>query len=372
MIIGVLAFPWIIVVLAGVGYRLTMPGALFLYRFMNETAKGDGAGEPLSVREVVIERGGRRVSARVYQPTGDYDRVLVVAHGVHFGGYDEPRLVHFSKRLAGLGHVVITPDIQDLKNYRIHARALEDIEQVTKWALDDSGFVDPSDGGRVGLLGTSFAGGLCVSAAGSKELKDRLDFVFSFGGHADLKRTMKYLVTGDLPDGGKLPRHIYGQAVILSRFAHRLVPFKDVEPLKQALNHYLREEWKSVREKAANLNPEARRLVMLCLERKTEELGPILEPLVKTETTPSALSPIRSAPPSCPVFLLHGSVDNVIPPSEATALERWASKSTETTALISPLITHVELGDEDQGFSPMAYYHIIRFWTELLRARAGT
>ncbi|MCP4678591.1 MAG: hypothetical protein GY854_24380 [Deltaproteobacteria bacterium] len=365
-IIGVLAFPWIIVVLAGVGYRLTMPGALFLLRFMDKGSEGD----PLSVREVVIEQGSRRISARVYQPMGDHDRVLVVVHGVHFGGYDEPRLVHFSKRLAGLGHAVITPDIQDLKNYSIEVQALDDIERVTKWALDDSGLVDPSGGGRVGLLGISFAGGLCVSAAGSKDLEDRLDFVFSFGGHADLDRTMKYLVTGDLPDGGKLPPHIYGQAVILSRFAHQLVPSKDVEPLKQALNHYLREEWKTVREKAAHLSPKARRLVMLCLERKTEELGPILEPLIKTEQSLSALSPVRHDPPSCPVFLLHGSVDNVIPPSETVALERWASKSTETTALVSPLITHVELGDKVRIFSPIPYYKIIRFWTELLREEA--
>jgi len=54
------------------------------------------------------------------------------------------------------------------------------------------------------------------------------------------------------------------------------------------------------------------------------------------------------------------------------ALERWASRSTETTALVSALIAHVELGDKDKGFSPMAYYEIIRFWTELLRARGDS
>ena len=67
-------------------------------------------------------------------------------------------------------------------------------------------------------------------------------------------------------------------------------------------------------------------------------------------------------------FLLHGSVDNVIPPSETLALEEWASQQTETTALVSDLIKHVELEeDEENTGSAFDYIEIIRFWTELLR-----
>ena len=118
-----------------------------------------------------------------------------------------------------------------------------------------------------------------------------------------------------------------------------------------------------------NLGKGSKKLVELCLERDTEALGKILEPIVREHTPPAILSPTKGEPPPCPVFLLHGSVDNVIPPSETEALQSWASDKTATTALVSDLIKHVELeGDDEDGASAIDYWRIIRFWTELLRS----
>ncbi len=104
----------------------------------------------------------------------------------------------------------------------------------------------------------------------------------------------------------------------------------------------------------------------LCLKRQTKELGNLLEPVVRAQPSHDSLSPIRGRPPLCPVFLLHGSVDNVIPPSETTTLARWASAG--TNALITDLIKHVDLQDGDSNDSIFSYYRLIRFWTELLRS----
>jgi pimeloyl-ACP methyl ester carboxylesterase len=235
-----------------------------------------------------------------------------------------------------------------------------------KWTLGRSGLVKSNQ--KIGLIGISFSGGLCLSAAGRAGLQKKIRSVFSFGGHADLDRTMTYLVTGTLPKGGTLPPHVYGQAVIVRRFAKQLVPLEEPEKLRAVLLDYLKENFAKVKVGLDTLGPKSRKLVELCLKRRNKELGKILEPVVRTQPSHDSLSPIRGRPPSCPVFLLHGSVDNVIPPSETRALARWAGAGTKTTTLITDLIKHVDLKDYKTSSSYSSYYRLIRFWTELLRS----
>ena len=91
-------------------------------------------------------------------------------------------------------------------------------------------------------MGISFAGGLSVVAAGRPSIRDRLAFVYSFGGHGDLPRVLRYLCTGlepakpDDPPGAPVrvrPPHDYRVAVILVGIADRMVPPEQVKPLRR-------------------------------------------------------------------------------------------------------------------------------------------
>ncbi|MEW6744928.1 MAG: hypothetical protein AB1486_19415 [Planctomycetota bacterium] len=163
MMVAGLALLGLLLILAAVAYRLAMPGALFLMRFMNKNPEGDLAGRPFQVRELTIPCGGHELSARLYDPDGTRKRVLLLIHGVHRGGYDEPRLVHFSKRMAAMGFAVITPDLTDLKRYEIVPQVVDDIERCARWTVAESGLLGSRE--KIGLLGISFSGGLCLSAA---------------------------------------------------------------------------------------------------------------------------------------------------------------------------------------------------------------
>src|SRR6478735_12766611 len=63
------------------------------------------------------------IRARLYfradQPRGEG---IVVAHGVHYRGIDEGRLVPFARGLAESGLSVLTPELADLADYRITSR----------------------------------------------------------------------------------------------------------------------------------------------------------------------------------------------------------------------------------------------------------
>jgi len=208
---------------------------------------------------------------------------------------------------------------------------------------------------------------LCLSAAGRESLKNRLAFVFAFGSHCNLDRTMEYLVSGELPDHTVLPPHVYGQAVLLRRFADRFVEPDRVEALREVLLVYLQEKFEETQTRLGTLEPDSQRLIKLCLDRNTEELGKVLAPIVRSSSSDPSLSPSAKAPPACPIFLLHGSLDNVIPAFETLNLHAWAAPSTETHALVSELIQHVEMGENSPEVSVGDYWAIIRFWTEMLK-----
>jgi len=345
-------------------YRLVMPGALFLSRYME---KGEHSGEPpAKIDEKSFVTGNREISMRVYSSRVDSEKTLLIIHGVHWKGFAEPRLIHFAENLARLGYTVVTPDIEDLRNYDLKPRAVDDIERSANWVLNESGFV--KEGKQIGLLGISFGGGLCLSAANRAGLADRVAFVFSFGGHGDMGRTLDYLVTGRMPDGEELGAHIYGQAVVVRHFAALFVPAEQVEDFRKVVFEYLRGEKKAVRKSLGSLGSESRAIVELLLERDDEALGAVLVSKRREFTIEKAMSPVLENPPDCPLFLLHGAVDNVIPSSETRLVHRWASGGTESTALVSGLIKHVDL-DADESDPPLGeYWKMIRFWTEMLRS----
>ena len=69
-----------------------------------------------------------------------------------------------------------------------------------------------------------------------------------------------------------------------------------------------------------------------------------------------------------PVLLLHGSDDTVIPPTEMLWLERDIPKDQLLDALVSPAITHVEVGSKATLRERLALVH----WMALMIREART
>src|SRR3954470_16620506 len=193
-------------------------------------------------------RGGQ-LRARVYRPSRQGGRPILLVPGVHAAGIDEPRLVGFARDIAATGHAVLTVELPDLKRYEITTRTTDMIEDAAAWMLRTGGFHDAD--GRLGMLGISFGGGLSVVAAGRPAIRDRIAFVMAFGGHADLPRTLRFLFTGLQPDGTKRPPHDYGLAIVLLGAADRVVPPAQVAPLRAAILSYLEASRLDMVDKAA-------------------------------------------------------------------------------------------------------------------------
>jgi dienelactone hydrolase len=312
------------------------------------------------------------LAARIYRPAAIRRAVLMVP-GVHAGGINEPRLVGFVTHLAARGFAVVTAELPDLKRYEITARTTDMIEDAARWLSERR---DLAEDGRVGLVGVSFAGGLTIAAAGRPSIRDHVAFAVSFGGHGDLPRTLKYLCTGELPDGRHHPPHDYGVVIILLGVADRLVPPDQVEPLRRGIRTFLeashvamidKPRAQTIFDRAIAMEPTlpepARSRLHEVNTRDVAALGPRLLPYVSELGDDPALSPVRAPPPAAPVFLLHGADDNVIPAMESTLLGDYLRPHTEVHVLLTPLITHAEV---DRRSDIGDIWRLIAFWTAVL------
>jgi dienelactone hydrolase len=314
--------------------------------------------------------------ARAYRPARETGRPILLVPGVHASGIDEPRLVGFARDIAAIGHPVVTAELPDLKAYRITPRTTDQIEAATAWLAGPHAPFHAADG-RVGLVGISFGGGLSVVAAGRPALADTLAFVMAFGGHGDLPRTLRFLCTGIQPDGTKRAPHDYGLAIVLLGAADHVVPPPQVQPLRQAILSFLEASRLDMIDKPAaavefaraqtlerGLEEPARTYMNYVNTRDVARLGPILLPYMADLGGDPALSPARSPLPTAPVYLLHGTDDNVVPAIESTLLARQLEREHhEVHLLLTPLITHAEV---DRSATAKATFALIDFWARLL------
>ncbi|MCX6539956.1 MAG: hypothetical protein NT151_13630 [Acidobacteria bacterium] len=316
-------------------------------------------------------------------------RAVTLMAGVNMLGIEEPRLYGLAYELASVGVAVITPDTPDLKRFDITARTTDMIEDSALWLSRQRRLTRD---GHIGMVGISFSGGLSIIAAGRPALRDRVDFVLSFGGHGDFPRELRFLSTGKEPalstnDGagghhtatGEVYRrpHDYGVVIILLDLADRLVPSEQVGPLREAILKYLLAgHYELIDKRLAKVTfddalrlaealPEPSRTYMRQVnDRDVEKLGQLVAPLLASLGGDPGLSPERSAPPTCPVYLLHGTDDTVIPSIETLWMERYLQGKAPVRVLLSGLITHAEL-DRQQNMREV--WQLVDFFAALLR-----
>ncbi len=310
---------------------------------------------PSSEASALIEQNvvvpGRRgpIRARVYRRADSIRSPgLVLAHGVHYRGIDEPRLVPFARELARAGRVVLTPELDDLIDYRITTRGIDTIADSVLWlSAQRDRVVRP----QVGVLGFSFAGGLSLVAASRPELSGKLEFVTSVGGHHDLGRVLHFLMTDQVetPRGIELhPAHEYGLVVLVYGYLDHFVDPADRGVMTEALRDWLHEDREGALASASRrTTASGERLYRLLESGKLRELRPELERILEQHRPElSKLSPKgRLLDIGVPVYLLHGSADSVIPPSET----EWGGIELDGAphqALVSPLLEHVEVNRE--------------------------
>lgn len=289
----------------------------------------------------------RTVKARMFSPPGGTPKDLpavVLVHGVQYLGIEEPRLQRFARSVVSAGIVVLTPQVDELADYAVSARSIETVGASIRALRARTGGAS-----KVGLMGTSFGGGVSLLTAADARFADEVAFVVAIGAHDDLGRVSGFFANDEIEEvtgaTKKLRAHGYGATVLVYTHAEDFFPPEDVPAARDALRSWLHEKRDAARESAKALSPASkakmdilfgpdisplRQEIMAMIERRTTDM--------KTVSPHEHLAGLRAH-----VYLLHGAGDTVIPATETMWLAKDVPSASLRTVLVSPAIEHVEL-----------------------------
>ncbi len=316
---------------------------------------------PITAEDILLQSPHGSFRARVYRPAdGRRHRGLVLAHGVHYLGIDEPRLVPFARNLARSGLVVLTPELAALADYQVQGSSVDEL-RVAVGYLARRPEVSP---GGVGVMGLSFAGGLALRAASDPALRGAVAYVVSVGGHDDLYRVTRFLATDVLttPEGEvHAHAHDYGLIVFFYAYADRFVDIASRLTFRDALRLLLQEKRPEALRVAGFLQGDARAL----FDRISAHDKSFLQPLV-AGVLPSLRPDMARASPAghlagltVPVFLLHGAGDDVIPAAEARFAAQELAARGHVHLLVTPAIKHVTVQGHPSAWQQWQIVHFM-------------
>jgi len=322
--------------------------------------------EPVRTEDVQFTTAAGVVRGRLYLPDGHPDAPgLVVLHGVHHLGIEEPRLVSFAQAMASCGVRVLTPQLPGIADYHVDRGSVQVIGESTRWFAGQAG-------GPVGVLGLSFSGGLALVAAGDPVYRPDFKFVFAVGSQDAMDHVATYYLTGReaRPDGTteRLTPHEYGALVLEYEHLEDFVPAEDEAAIRPVLREHLYEDKSSEELAEAKLNPRQKAEAAGLMDSNSSTTRAKLAAAnVKHIEEMEELSPHGMLQMmTTPVYLLHGQADNIIPAAETLWMASELPATTLQEVLVSPVLSHLDL----DGAKPDVWdqWRLVHFFALVLHA----
>lgn len=311
---------------------------------------------PVREEQLTLANG---IRARRYIPQNVRAKhAMVVIHGVHRLGIDEPRLVAFSRSLASQGIEVLTPELPGIADYRITPDSITTIGEAAK------GF-HRITGQRVGVFGLSFSGGLALMAAADERFNDDVAFVVAVGAHDDMGRVARFFATNEAPrpDGStlKMKAHGYGALVLAYDHPEDFFPVGEIAAAEACLKKVLYETTCD----SGRLPPKTREEMQHVFANDTAYFRDrILASAIKHEAEYAQVSPRgKLGALKADVLLLHGAGDDIIPPSETEWLAQEVPPKLRKAVLISPAVSHVEMEDKPNHLDQ---FRVVNFIAQMI------
>jgi pimeloyl-ACP methyl ester carboxylesterase len=301
--------------------------------------------DPVTEQNLQFSTPSGLVQARLYTPV-DHPNApgLVIYHGVHHYGIDEPHLVAFARVLSACGLRVLTPELPGIRDYLIDPSAITQIGDSTQW-------FSRRTGAPVGVMGISFSGGLALMAAAQPAYAPSFHFVVTVGSHDSLSRVADFYRTGRAlrPDGSvqQLPPHEYGALVIEYQHLDGSVSPADAPAIHNVLQAHLTEDHAAEHLALLRLNPTQHEQALELMDAHSDRTLSLLQNSVVLHAAEmNAVSPAgKLRHLTIPVYLLHGQADNIIPSPETQWLATEIPPSELRLMLVSPVISHIGIED---------------------------
>ncbi len=312
------------------------------------------------------------IGVRQYRPArpGAVPAVILVP-GLHANGADDPRVRALARNLAMLGLRVVTPRIRQLAELGLFREGIEVIGETAQH------LATAHDLPGVGFLGTSFGGGLGLLAACDTAHAERFSFVLAIGAHHDLEGVVRWYMGDDLrgPSGEvpPVPPDPYGIQILAHMAADTFVPPHELCAARRVLELALADQAVEARHALGDLaDAESKRLLSALLDDpRSAQREPAYRAAVDAGSARlAAVSPRgRLGGARCPVFLLHGANDAIIPAVETLRMAREIPEPFRGGAVVTRYLGHV---GRDSGSSWGERWELVQLMARVLGvARRG-
>ena len=262
---------------------------------------------------------------------------LLIAGVSELGCY-HPRLVAMAQTLAHKGFLVVTPDIVMFRQFKVTPAILD---EITFWYQATRELATNRKIERTGIAGISFSATLALIAAARPQIRDSVGFVLGIGAYQDLRRcSRQWFSSSPVSAEGYYPVRFYAKWILMLAALEMLDSSKDPKPVKEVLLDLLLQ--RPVKPAPESLTEQGRRWYHLAVMPENES-DPELAAAIENYLAPRLyrqLSPERAAAEiRCPVFLVHGAYDDLIPLTESEALKNSITQ-TKSYLLVTPFLTH--------------------------------
>lgn len=296
------------------------------------------------VVDIVLPNG--RTPALVYAPRKKEKGLIITFTGFAMSGYQDTRMVILSNAFASLGFRVITPKISTIDALLIHPSAIDEIKLVVQ-SISTNTNLNPNQF-RPAVFAPSFTAGIAALAV-SELPASSLSSLCLLGAYTDFESTIHYALSNEknMDD--------YGMHILMKNFLpHELGDHSPLEALVQTAleDNGLKRQVPVLPELLAKTNKET-----LELYQKLRFNTAFREELIMRAWTKipdfaiwkNRLDLSKHAHKiSCPVTLIHGIDDNVIPSSQSVLLHSLLQKNNRISHLeLSNLLSH---GDPKLSF----------------------
>jgi len=299
---------------------------------------------PPTVARLQIPRAGERIAADLYYPgDGKQRAAILLTHGIIEAGKDDPRLVRFARSLARCGFVVLVPELEGMKAFRI---LLEDVNDIVT-SFRTLASLELVDGEKMGLLGFSYGAGPTFIAAVDPSIRDQVKFLVSFGGYYDPVNVIRFITTGHYDyrdERGFLKPEPYGKWTFFMNNLDYVESQKDRRILREVFEKEEKGRRGEIGALIKGLTPQGRALYELLVNTnpdRVEHLVRKIDPGVRDYL--ERLSMARVVPLVKAYLLIgHGSTDPLIPYTESLRLVDAVKNKAKVHLAILRLFTHVD------------------------------
>ncbi len=271
-----------------------------------------------AVEKLSVSSRGRRISADLYIPRRKGQVVpLLIVHDAGTAGKADERIISLAGNLARAGFLVLVPDLEALRSFRLRLTDAEDIVQCYRSLIRQEHV-------RAGgcILGFGFGAGPLLIAAADPRISGHVGTIAAFGGYGDLRSVLQYGLTGSYEYGGRSGRRRPDQAVrwtLAFRNLDLIALPDEQETMQRIMEKQFRLETGDIPRLVRGLGPDGRAVYQFIRNSEPERFTPLYENLpTKLREYVHLMSPVRVVKSlKAELLLAHAEDDYQVPSTES-------------------------------------------------------